>query len=407
MAEALHTRTLRSGTKKELNMNFLGERKYAFENLVSSFSFVVLAFSYLFFYQDGLLYALFRQHFGAGITYSRTLGAIVITAFFLLLHVVLRRLYIPKWRSSAISFVPEIALLAGLTNFKLTAKNTLSYDEIAVFCILIALLFVFTMIFFRARNKAHERTTDTQPLFKTAWKNIFIISFLFAIMCSIADSDKLSRMQIRIEQRLEQNDYTGALSIMKTSNRHNENIAMLTMYALSCEGELTEKLFEYPVCSSSKYVLPQNGGTKTLFYPTERIFSHLGMATSSMKSGKNEPHSIFNANNDDKTLASKNAHFIDYLLCSYLLDRNIEQFVKTFIAHKKSFLKVPKHYQEALILYTHTRSNPQMVYQNDVVETDYKDFQRMEKDAEKDPKRIQRLHDVYGNTYWFYYFRPA
>ena len=64
---------------------------------------------------------------------------------------------------------------------------------------------------------------------------------------------------------------------------------------------------------------------------------------------------------------------------------------------------MPKHYREALILYTHLRSNPKFVYCSNVMDTDFQDFQDLNR---KYPRRMERMNiirDIYGKTYWYYY----
>ena len=93
----------------------------------------------------------------------------------------------------------------------------------------------------------------------------------------------------------------------------------------------------------------------------------------------------------------------DYLLCGYLLDRRIDVFAANVFRYYPNNNELPKHYREALILYMHQRTNPVVVYSNNLMETDYQDFQDLENKYKNRAERINALRSVYGNTYWFYY----
>ena len=94
---------------------------------------------------------------------------------------------------------------------------------------------------------------------------------------------------------------------------------------------------------------------------------------------------------------------IDYLLCGYLLDRRIDVFAVNVFRYYPNNNELPKHYREALTLYMHQRTNPVVVYRNNLMETDYQDFQDLENKYKNRAERINALRSVYGNTYWFYY----
>ena len=100
-----------------------------------------------------------------------------------------------------------------------------------------------------------------------------------------------------------------------------------------------------------------------------------------------------------------NSMAIDYLLCGYLLDRNIDAFAANVTKYYEvnDSVALPKHYKEALVMYTHLRSNPRVIYNNNVMNTDFEDFQKLEKSVADERERQTALRDTYGNTYWYYY----
>ena len=88
------------------------------------------------------------------------------------------------------------------------------------------------------------------------------------------------------------------------------------------------------------------------------------------------------------------------LICIFLFASEI----KRFYDFSDSTLVLPKHYGEALVLYSHLRTKPKVTYNNTLTETNYKDFVEF---SEKYKDRLTRANAVrqhYGDTYWWFYY---
>ena len=93
----------------------------------------------------------------------------------------------------------------------------------------------------------------------------------------------------------------------------------------------------------------------------------------------------------------------DYLLTAYLLDRNLDAFARILGRYYTVNDSLPRHYREALTLYTHQHSAPCVEYHNSVMDTDYEDYQQLYQSESNRVVRQAKLRDSYGNTYWYYY----
>ena len=72
----------------------------------------------------------------------------------------------------------------------------------------------------------------------------------------------------------------------------------------------------------------------------------------------------------------------------------------------KSPDELPKHYREALVLYTHLFSQRQLMYTNSATETDYREFQKLMRSKRKNKaEHDNALKTAYFGTYWWYYFK--
>ena len=106
----------------------------------------------------------------------------------------------------------------------------------------------------------------------------------------------------------------------------------------------------------------------------------------------------------DFALRTRRKAACDYLLTACLLDKNLNQFALIVRQLYADICSLPKHYREALILYTHLRSNPVIIYKDDVLDADFKDFQELDKKFSDKNMQRNAVQQVYGNTYWYYYF---
>ena len=108
----------------------------------------------------------------------------------------------------------------------------------------------------------------------------------------------------------------------------------------------------------------------------------------------------------------------DFQLCQRLLDKDLDGFARIMKANEVHFglteaapadsttqvVALPKHYREALVLYTRMHSTPLLTYHHDVADADYEDFQKIYRGEKDAHVRYSKLRDLYSNTYWFYYF---
>lgn len=99
---------------------------------------------------------------------------------------------------------------------------------------------------------------------------------------------------------------------------------------------------------------------------------------------------------------------------SLLLHRDLDAFARLVKSRSEHDDQALQHLQraerEALVLYNHRRANPVIVYTDVNIEANYRDFCDYEQKATHNdnhytPKELSNvIGDVYGDTYWHYYF---
>ena len=96
----------------------------------------------------------------------------------------------------------------------------------------------------------------------------------------------------------------------------------------------------------------------------------------------------------------------DYRLSGCLVDRRLDEFVALLPRYYQvaDSLPLPRHYQEALVLYRHLRTNPALVYHHPVVDEDWDNLKQLEAQYPLPTERHFRVFDRYRGSYWYYYF---
>ena len=143
-------------------------------------------------------------------------------------------------------------------------------------------------------------------------------------------------------------------------------------------------------------MLPTNGQTHMLFCPTDSIYRFLGARPAAPM----EPMRYLELLGRDSTAISQVA---DYRLCGLLIDRQIDRFAREVGKYYTLDDQLPKHYREALVLYSHLRSNPVVVYRHSVTEEDWRNLQELERQYPDPSERKVKVAEDFQNTYWYFY----
>lgn len=358
--------------------------------------FVLFVFFYLYSFQADLLFMV--QHvLSEGTTHYDTLiGSVVITLILYLVHVGARRISDFGDRLYWLTFFPSLLLLTALTGVD-SGFTSIPFNGFWLWLTPL-LLGVYVCLSLLFKSMGSGRTATNDIFVGLLWKNLLPMACMFIAVCMCSNSNQTFHYRLRVEKLLSSGSYSAALQVGKDAYDTDKSLTMLRIYALSKSKLLGEELFEYPLEGGSDALLPDGKDVRCLFYPEERIVKSLSIR----KKGVMKPMGYL-AYIERNGLAMRPV--TDYILCGYLLDKNLDGFVNEVRRrYNLSSPSLPKHYREALTLYTHLRSNPILVFHNEVMDADYADFQKLVRKYSNAEERESHVRDSYGGTYWFYYF---
>lgn len=188
--------------------------------------------------------------------------------------------------------------------------------------------------------------------FRRLWQYTLIVAMLMLVIGIAIDRKDVSNYALRMEQLMADGDYQGALKVGDRSDKTDRRLLSLRMDALAHEQQLGDRLFAYPIVGKGSDYAKKGG---------------------------------------------------DYELCACLIDKNLDRFVELLPRYYKVDDNLPRYYREALIQYKHVRSNPKILYNDAVLDTDWRDMQELERRYSDRRARQVAVFRQYEGTYWYYY----
>ena len=359
--------------------------------------FSLFSFCWLYFFQADML--MMAQHvLSNGVThYNPLIGACVITLLLYLLQKVLYRFLKLKKRSHALTYLPSMLILALLSSIVPEGDNGVRFSM--PWWAVLLILVVWGLMVALARTTQDVESDVRFGLFsRPMWINLLFLSLMMMLVAWVGNTNAVFHYRMKVERCLLEGEAANALQAGKRSLESDKELFMLRTYALAREHALGEHLFEYPITGKREDMLPTaKTSTGFMMYPVDSLYKFMGARPAGLMS----PERYLQLLERRDTLPNQTVQ--DYLLCGYLIDRQIDQFAKEVGRYYHINDSLPKHYREALTLYTHMRTRPRVVYHNAVMDEDYDNFQELERDYKDATERKGKVEEKYRETYWYYY----
>ncbi len=356
--------------------------------------FVVFSFAWLYFQADMLNMS---QHImSGGLTHYHSLvGSTVITITLLLLQLSIYAVTRLNKRMHALTYLPSMLILALLSDVSLSVANV-SHTLSLWWSVLIIIIWLVAV--FLAMNAQEMESDKSYALWsRPMWINLLTMTLMMMFVAWMGNTNAVFHYRMQMESLLSEGDYQSTLKVGKKSLESDEHMLMLRMYALARTNGLGDHLFEYPINGKSSQMLPTNGSTEMLLCSQDSLYKFLG-ARPAVPMAPNRYLKMLQRRDSvpQKAIA-------DYLLCGYLIDKDLDGFAKEIGRYYEVDEHLPRHYREALTLYTHQRSHPLLVYHVPVVEENYRNMVEMAKMYATTIEQKEKLRDHFRDTYWYYF----
>ena len=359
--------------------------------------FAAFVFLYIYVFQSDMLF--YAQHvFSNGVTtYQPLVGAVVITLLLVLAALLAVR---PIARhlcfAPALYYVPSALALAALTDVHIVRHpGDTVFGNVWIVALVVLAVYVLVVRLPR-RFPFYVPMHTSKDIIRNVCLNMLIMLLVFVGVLSLANTDETDHFELEAERALCQGNYEKAALVGKRQDCAGESLTTIRAFALSKCGEIGEHFFEYQVVGTSSVLLPAPGRRMRIF-PEMRIYGFVvGLPSEGMDA------------RECLRLLEKRGKLREeargYLLTACLVDCDLDAFANYIKASGDSLTTLQKHYREALTLHNHLRSNPVVEYELPEMEADFQDFQNIIKNNPDKLLRENNLRDLYGGTYWFYYY---
>lgn len=362
--------------------------------------FCLFIFLYIFSFQTDLL--AYAQHIWSGgqTHWNGLIGASILTVVLLIIQLGIASVIRVPVNFYSLSFVPSLLMLGALTSVSPQDNGMMSVGIWAWITFILLVVYAFAVRFVKGSFSYSSASIQKSPFLSSLLINLIIMLGMFLLVMGIGNTDAKLHYRLRVERLVDEKKYNEALSYIKKEGRDNPALTMWCAYSLSQTDRLGEELFEYNVRGGSACLLPTSSANCGFtFTPDSNMWRHLGGIPREMITDTKD----FLYSLQRHKVARKPVKH--YLLSAYLLDCDLIGFAKE-IQKQYNIISdtLPKHYREALVLYTHSHSQRVLTYHSSVLDADYADFLALSRKkyvSEEERKNV--LRESYFGTYWYYY----
>lgn len=289
-----------------------------FTRAVCSVLFCSFTFCYLFFFQADVMTVV--QHLASGrqTFYAPLLGAVLITLTLKLLQMGVSSLVKLNKRGLGLTYFPSFLFLTIICDLRPTTDSVTfgNWLWIAPFLLLV---YALVMIAVKRFEPYEPELRSYGPFSQMIWINLLLLLSFFVFTGLFSNSDTYFHQRAKVEALIDKKDYEGALNVVRSMTHTDSVTSMLTIYAVARRGHLADSLFYYPLIGGSRSLRPG------------KVHSWL------------QPDSI---------LYKVTRNSANYQLTGFLLDRDLQDFVRYLPQYYPTDSLRPRYYQEAYKIYT-------------------------------------------------------
>ncbi len=395
--------------------------------VVCAIIFIAFVVSYVYFYQCDVL-AMMQYAWSDGQKhYDRNVGAVVLSAVLVVITAVTVALSRMPGRYYALNFYPALLVLGGLTAVHREEGGLVSVSWGWFILFLVLLVGSFVLIRVVSNLKAYSQPLRSVGVFSHLWwKNFMYLLLPMVVTCMIGNSDRTLHTRLAVERLCMQGEFAKALETGYAQYDNDSSLTMLRAMALAktlgtdSTSMIGENLFKYEITGNSRSLFPQTDKSCAFMLGNAyNLWQTIGFVPYDQKETpvtilkrqierENLRQTMYKDTLLDKEFRDSISKPLckpvakDYLLCAYLLDKDLRSFVKLLGKCYVVNEKMPQHYREACVLYGKLTGT--MMYSDPAVEADYADFLSVMRANRNPVLRKSALRDSYFGTYWYYYY---
>ena len=380
-------------------MNNKSKDSTATLKVVCAILFIAFTFHYIYTFQGDLL-GMMQYAWSDGKTrYNREIGFGIIMAVALLLSFTTAFLTRLPQRFSSLIYFPAFLCMGLLTA---VGQEGTQVTTSMVWLIAAPVLFVLYIVLLRGVQSFKPfliPLRSTTFLSQPWWTNLMVMTAMMLLTNAMGNSSRNLHTRLEVERLCREQRWQDALDTGIPSYDRDSSMTMLRAMALARQGLLGEHLFNYDVHGGSRALWQQKDNSACFLLGSPYI---LWQTIGVVPRNTSEPVAHFMKKQIRRHAIADCGK--DYLLCAYLLDKDLSSFARELPKHYALNDSLPKHYQEAYVLYAEKMSLTDSIVSS-AVKADYADFLTTMRSKKNPTHRQSAIREAYFGTYWYYYYR--
>ena len=301
---------------------------------------------------------------------------------------------------TALAYLPSALLLALVTDID-RSLYTGEYDYSKWLIVLAVGAFSYALFSFVLRRILFAKIKNVaMSANRIIWRNLQIFVILFCVVGFLANSEENFKREALVASYYKKGEMDKALRVGRLSRVASRHLTAQRAFVLAENGLLGEKLFEYPQRYASDGLMPVKEQVSPL--AQSAVYSLLEIEPVENESAMDMIKRAVEA--DSSSVVAK-----DYYLSALLLDRRVVEFANAVrkMYPDTELSSLPKHYQEALILYASIDGDAAVNVGNPEMTERFEAFKALEAQYDDPFVRGNYVRRKFGRTYWWYYLYGA
>jgi len=342
---------------------------------------------------------------GGQTSYSRFIGAIVITLLLLALQYGVARLSRLSGRWYAFTFFPSFLILAFITSLNRQVIESFSLGQWVWALPLLIIVFIISITKLRHKMVGKSIDSGDYSFSRYLWPN-FLEMFIMMVLCGAnSSSGDVYLYELKAERLLLEGNYVEASKVGEYSQAVSPRLNELRMYALARQGQLGEKLFDYPQPYGNESLMQMDDTVSRLHrFTCKDIQKEFGAWANVSVKTLDSYLDLLKKNSSTRN----NPLLADYVLCSQLLQRNLRGFIRSVrqyydLSSPQYVLHLPKSYREALLLQARNIGRDSLhSFADTLMLANYHRYRGVLESDTADIVKKNILRRDFGHTFWWY-----
>ena len=364
------------------------KRLQRFVTFLCSVAFAAYAFLFVAVYKAAVLQVVYDSVATGRLQFNAYVVAGVITAILVGLALWLNRFAKFQREWTAMAFVPSAVLLAFVTDI----GRSFFTGEVSIapwLWLFGGVMLVYALFAFVLRRMLFEKIKNpTMVLNRILWRNTIGLAVLFFAVGCLSAGDCSFNSEVVQYKHFMRGDIDAALMVGKRSPYASMQLTAQRAFLLSQKGELGERFFEYPVLFGADGLLPSVKRDAPIVPDT--VYACLGLLP---VAGERVMDFLRRAS-ENYSVA------VDYYLCALLAERRLVDFVDKVYEFYKTSDNLPRHYKEALLLYSYVVPSFELPFEDTVLQARFNEFLKLR-------KSVAGAMGECTDTYWWYFLYGA